>query len=41
MYILGYRIEPVGERFYPGGIGELSKCDTSVSHLVPLAGAKD
>jgi hypothetical protein len=26
---------------YPVGIGELPKCDTPVSHLVPLADAKD
>lgn len=30
-----------GVESYPEGIGELPKCDTSVSHLVPLAGAKD
>jgi len=33
------KLKEVGS--YPGGIGELPKCDTSVSHLVPLAGAKD
>lgn len=30
-----------GVENYPGGIGELPKCDTSVSHLVPLADAKE
>lgn len=30
-----------GAECYPEGIGELPKCDTSVSHLVPLADAKE
>jgi len=41
MSILEQGEKPYGVKSYPEGIGELPKCDTSVSHLVPLASAKD